>query len=244
MIGQMLSHYRVVEQIGSGGMGVVYRAHDEQLDRDVALKVITPGTIVDEASRSRFRKEALALAKLDHPNIATVFEFGSQDGIDFLVTAYIPGLTLDAKLASRSLPESEVVALGIQMAKGLTAAHERGVVHCDLKPGNLRLTPDGVPKFLISASLVSSIPAPTPRPSLSLIPREPAAPYPTWRQNSFAPNLLTLAPISGRPERCSTRWPLAFGHSVKSKPAALIHAILNVPPKSPRGSKRPDLCRP
>jgi len=119
MIGQTLSHYRVVEQIGAGGMGVVYRAHDEQLDRDVALKVITPGTITDDAARSRFRKEALALAKLDHPNIATVFEFGSQDGVDFLVTAYIPGLTLDAKLAGALCPKRSRPAFRIQMAKGL-----------------------------------------------------------------------------------------------------------------------------
>src|SRR5882672_3223676 len=129
MIGQMLSHYRVVEQIGSGGMGVVYRAHDEQLDRDVALKVLPPGTIADQAARSRFRKEALALAKLDHPNIATIFEFGSQEGVDFLVAAYIPGVTLDAKLAFDPLPPAEIVGLGIQMTKGLAAAHEKGIVH-------------------------------------------------------------------------------------------------------------------
>jgi len=99
MIGTTLSHYRVEEQLGAGGMGVVYRAHDLQLERDVALKVMAPGTLADEESRRRFRKEALALAKLNHPNIATIHEFGSENGVDFLVTEMIPGITLDQKLA-------------------------------------------------------------------------------------------------------------------------------------------------
>src|SRR3984885_6575706 len=103
MINQVLSHYRIVEKIGAGGMGVVYRAHDEQLDRDVAVKVLPPGSLADEAAQKRFRKEALSLARLNHPNIATVHEFGSQDGVDFLVTEYIPGTTLDAKLARGAL---------------------------------------------------------------------------------------------------------------------------------------------
>src|ERR1700730_1278329 len=98
-IGQVLGHYRIVEQIGAGGMGVVYRAHDEQLDRDVALKVLSPGESVNDAGRKGFRKEALVLAKLNHPHVAMVFEFGTQDSIDFLVTEYVPGVTLDTKLA-------------------------------------------------------------------------------------------------------------------------------------------------
>src|SRR5437899_16939 len=148
LVGQTFGHYRILEQIGAGGMGVVYRAHDEQLERDVAIKVLPIGTLADEASRKRFRKEALALAKLNHPNIATVHEFGTQDGTDFLVTEYIPGVTLDDKLANGVLPSKEVVALGIQLAQGLSAAHENGVVHRDLKPANLRLTSDGRLKIL------------------------------------------------------------------------------------------------
>src|SRR5437867_6743379 len=148
LVGHTLDHYRIIEQIGAVGMGVVYRAHDEQLDRNVALKVLPPGMLGDETARKRFRKEALALAKLNHPNIETVFEFGNQDGVDFLVTEYIPGITLDAKLAPGSLAETEVVRLGTQLAEGLAAAHEQGVIHRDLKPGNLRLTPDGRLKIL------------------------------------------------------------------------------------------------
>jgi tetratricopeptide (TPR) repeat protein len=147
-IGQVLGHYRVLEQIGAGGMGVVYRAHDLQLDRDVALKVLPPGTLADNHARSRFRKEALALARLNHPNIATVHEFGTQEGIDFLVTEYIHGLTLDSKLARGALSQQETVDLAIQLAQGLEAAHEQGIVHRDLKPANLRLTPKGQLKIL------------------------------------------------------------------------------------------------
>src|SRR5437773_5641443 len=147
-IGQILGHYRILEQIGAGGMGVVYRAHDERLDRDVAIKVLPPGAIADEAARKRFRKEALTLSKLSHPNIAMVFDFDTQDGMDFLVTEYIRGTTMDASLGPGFLPEKQVLQLGLQLAEGLGAAHGQGVVHRDLKPSNLRITPDGRLKIL------------------------------------------------------------------------------------------------
>jgi serine/threonine protein kinase/Flp pilus assembly protein TadD len=148
LVGHTLGHYRIIEQIGAGGMGVVYRARDERLERDVALKVLPVGTLADESARRRFRKEALTLSKLSHPNIATVHDFDSQDGIDFLVTEYISGVTLDAKLAGSALPEKEVIRLGIQLSEGLNAAHQQDIVHRDLKPANLRLTPDGRLKIL------------------------------------------------------------------------------------------------
>src|SRR5437016_2866375 len=148
LVGQTLGHYVVLEKIGAGGMGVVYRAHDEQLDRDVALKVLPPGTLSDESARRRFRKEALALARLNHPNIGGIYEFGTQDGCDFLVMEFVSGLTLDAKLASGPLPQDEVLRLGTQFADGLQAAHAQGIVHRDLKPGNVRLTSDGRLKIL------------------------------------------------------------------------------------------------
>ena len=103
-VGQTLGHYRVAEKIGAGGMGVVYRAHDEQLERDVALKVLPAGMLVDKASRNRFRKEAVSLARLNHPNIATIHEFGTEDGTDFLVTEYIVGQTLSDRLTSGRCP--------------------------------------------------------------------------------------------------------------------------------------------
>ena len=143
-----LSHYRILEEIGAGGMGVVYRAHDERLDRDVALKVLPPGTVLEPDTRKRFRKEALMLSKLNHPNIATVHDFDSEDGTDFLVEEFIDGLSLDAMLGAGPLSESEIINLGSQLADGLAAAHDHGVIHRDLKPANLRVTPEARLKVL------------------------------------------------------------------------------------------------
>ncbi len=143
-----LSHYRILEQIGAGGMGVVYRAHDERLDRDVALKVLPAGALADESARKRFHKEALALSKLSHPNIAVVHDFDTQEGTDFLVEELIPGLSLGEMLLSGPLPEREIINLGSQLAEGLAAAHEQGIIHRDLKPSNIRVTPDARLKVL------------------------------------------------------------------------------------------------
>ena len=148
MIGQTLGHYRIIEKVAAGGMGVVYRAHDEQLERDVALKVLPTGTLSTDASRRQFRKEALALGKLSHPNIETVYEFDTQDGIDFLVMEYVPGNTLAERLATGALPEKEVVALGMQIAAAMEEAHSRGIVHRDLKPRNIAITERGQAKVL------------------------------------------------------------------------------------------------
>ena len=148
LIGLEFSHYRIIEEIGSGGMGVVFRAHDQHLEREVAIKVLHPGTISDKGARKHLHKEALALSKLNHPNIATIYDFDIQRGIDFLVMEYILGVTLNEKLAGGPLPEDEVLRLGMQLSDGLAAAHERGVVHRDLKPRNLQLTSDGRVKIL------------------------------------------------------------------------------------------------
>lgn len=138
----------MLEQIAAGGMGVVYRAHDQRLERDVAIKLLPVGVLADEAARKRFRNEALALSRLNHPNIATVYDFDSQEGIDFLVVELISGSDIEHKIAARALPEKKILAMGRQMADGLAAAHEHGIVHRDLKPGNLRVTADGRLKIL------------------------------------------------------------------------------------------------
>ena len=148
LVGQLLGHFRILEQIGAGGMGIVYRAHDERLLRDVAIKILPPGTLMNDAARKRFRKEALALAKVNHPNIATAFDFCDDGDVHFLVTEYIPGITLNLKLAGGPLPQARVIDLGVQLARGLEAAHREGVVHRDIKPGNLRLHNDDQLKIL------------------------------------------------------------------------------------------------
>ncbi len=148
MIGKTLGQYRIVKQLGAGGMGVVYRAHDERLDRDVALKVLPASALEDEAARKRFRKEALALSKLNHPNIATIFDFNTLNGVDFLVMELVEGESLAQKVEGRALAEKEVAALGGQIAEALEEAHEQGVVHRDLKLANIVVTPKGRVKVL------------------------------------------------------------------------------------------------
>ena len=147
-LGPMPSRYRIIEQIGAGGMGIVYRARDLRLERDVALKVLATGVLADEAARRQFRKEALALSRLNHPNVAVVFDFDTHDGIDFIVTEFIPGISLDNKVSGTPLSAQEVLVIGLQLAKGLCAVHIHGVVHGDLKPSNLLLTPEGLLKIL------------------------------------------------------------------------------------------------
>jgi serine/threonine protein kinase/tetratricopeptide (TPR) repeat protein len=148
MLGKMLGHYRIVEQIGAGGMGEVYQAHDQHLDRDVAIKILPPAILADEIQRKQFRREALLLAKLNHPYIETIYEFGHEDGVDFSVMELIPGKSLAAILKEGALPEKVVLRLGAQFLEGLFAAHQQGVIHRDLKPANLFVTPEGRIKIL------------------------------------------------------------------------------------------------
>jgi serine/threonine protein kinase/dienelactone hydrolase len=146
--GTHLGPYTILALLGQGGMGEVYRARDERLQRDVAVKVLPHGAFSDEAARNRFRKEALALARLSHPNIAAVFDVGEQDGADYLVMECVPGQSLSEKLNSGQLPTREVVSLAVQVAAALEEAHEQGVIHRDLKPSNIMVTPKGHVKVL------------------------------------------------------------------------------------------------
>jgi len=148
LIGCEFGHYRILRNIGSGGMGVVYLAHDSHLDREVAIKLLHPGTILDESARHRFHNEARALSKLNHPNIATIHDFDTHRGADFLVMEFIPGSPLSARLAAGPLPESELLPLAIQLVDGLIAAHDHSIIHRDLKPANLLITQDARLKIL------------------------------------------------------------------------------------------------
>jgi serine/threonine protein kinase/tetratricopeptide (TPR) repeat protein len=148
LVGKLLGHFLLLEQIGAGGMGVVYRAHDERLNRDVAIKVLPAGSLADDNTRKRFQQEAQALARLNHPNIATVFDFDCQGTTDFLVMELLTRQTLADKLLSGPLPVNIVIKYGMQMAEGLAAAHQQGILHRDLKPGNLGLTAEGRVKLL------------------------------------------------------------------------------------------------
>ena len=148
LMGRTLAHYDVLEEIGRGGMGKVHRAQDLHLRRDVAIKFLPSGVLADEQARKRFRKEALALSKLNHPNIATIHDFDTEQGVDFLVMEYVEGKILAEKLKTGPMAEKEISNLGAQIAEALEDAHEKGVVHRDLKPGNIAVTPKDRVKVL------------------------------------------------------------------------------------------------
>ncbi|MDQ3516693.1 MAG: protein kinase, partial [Gemmatimonadota bacterium] len=144
-----LPRYRVIDKLGGGGMGIVYRARDERLDRDVALKFLPPHLSSDEAAKKRFMVEARAAASLEHPNICTVHEIGeTPDGQLYIVMGCYEGETLDKRIARSPLPVSDAVRIASEVARGLAKAHERGIVHRDIKPANIMLTDDGVVKIL------------------------------------------------------------------------------------------------
>jgi serine/threonine protein kinase/tetratricopeptide (TPR) repeat protein len=147
-MGTRFSHYEIIREIGRGGMGVVYLARDDHLRCEVALKVLSPGTLADETARKRFRREAHLLASRNHPNIVVAHDFDTEDGVDFLVMEYVPGVTLGERLATAPLSESEILDLGTQLLRAVAGAHDSDVIHRDLKPHNLKITPDGVLKIL------------------------------------------------------------------------------------------------
>src|SRR5215210_5774846 len=143
-----VAHYRIMEALGAGGMGAVYKAYDEKLHRIVALKLLPPEFTAQEERRLRFLQEARAASILNHPHILTVYEFGEDGGRPYMAMEYVEGETLRQKIKERPLPTVEALGLAIQMAEGLAKAHEAGVVHRDLKPENLMVSRDGYVKIL------------------------------------------------------------------------------------------------
>ncbi|MFQ5723776.1 MAG: protein kinase [Terriglobia bacterium] len=148
MVGRTLGHYRILEKIGAGGMGEVYRAHDERLDRDIALKVLPPSSFADPTARARLLREARTASKLNHPHICTIHEVGEAGGQAYIAMEYVEGRPLSALVAGQSLPIEQALRYGQQIADGLAHAHERGIVHRDLKSANVVITPEGRAKVL------------------------------------------------------------------------------------------------
>ena len=146
--GARLGSYTVTGLLGTGGMGEVYRAHDDRLGRDVAVKILAPGLAGDSKELDRFEREARALASLAHPNILNIFDVGEHHGTRYAVMELLEGETLRERLARGALPWRTAVAIAMAVAKGLAAAHERGIVHRDLKPENVFLLADGGVKVL------------------------------------------------------------------------------------------------
>src|ERR1700731_2700610 len=146
--GTRLGAYEIVSPLGAGGMGEVYRARDSKLKRDVAIKVLPESLAADPDTLARFEREALAVAALSHPNILAIHDFGNQDSIAYAVTELLEGETLREKLDGGPISQKHAVDYALQIARGLSAAHERGVVHRDLKPENVFVTRDGHVKIL------------------------------------------------------------------------------------------------
>ena len=148
MIGKTLAHYEILAKIGEGGMGEVYRARDKHLGREVALKILPLAVSGDPERAARFEREAVTLASLQHPNIASIYGYEQAEGTRFLAMEYVAGEDLAVRLQRGALPVGEAVRVAGQIALGLEAAHERGIVHRDLKPANVRITPEGAVKIL------------------------------------------------------------------------------------------------
>ncbi|MCH7771898.1 MAG: serine/threonine protein kinase, partial [Bacteroidetes bacterium] len=149
MIGKTISHYKILEKLGGGGMGVVYKAEDTKLDRTVALKFLPAHLLADKEAEQRFNSEAKAASSFDHPNICTIHDIGkTDDDQSFIVMAYYKGETLKKKIEKGPIKIEEAIDIVSQVAEGLKRAHKKGIVHRDIKPANIFITNDGIAKIL------------------------------------------------------------------------------------------------
>ena len=236
MIGQTLSHYKIIEKLGQGGQGEVYLAEDSRLDRKVALKVL-PQHLSDRADlRERFEREARAVSSLNHPHICTLYDIGEQDGIHYLVMEHLEGETLAARLEKGALPLEQTLQYAIQIADALDKAHRQGVVHRDLKPGNIMVTKSGAKLLDFGLAKLQATETPT---NLSALPTEQAS---LTAEGTILGTLQYMAPEQLEGKEADSRTDIfAFGAVVYematgkkafegSSQASLISAIMSSQP--------------
>jgi len=215
-VGALLGQYEIVSPLGAGGMGEVYRARDPRLDREVAIKVLGAALASDPEALARFEREALSIAKLSHPNILAIFEFGrepatgeGQPGTAFVVTELVDGETLRTRLAQGPLPPRKAVAYALQVARGMGAARAGGIVHRDLKPENVMVTRGDQVKIM-DFGLAKPMALGTEDATRGAGPVTGAAwswaRSGTWRRNRCAVKWSTIAPTCSRSAPCSTKY--------------------------------------